>query len=405
MPADKTPLMRACMAAGEQFEHRLLTYRELIKARTGRDLPLAITEYNAGIYHYKPPLYRFSLGSALFSADLVRVLVQPETNAVMANYWHFVNDSFGMTSGPQVPDGKPGTWKKMPAYYAYRLWGKHFGTQLVQTQFESPAVEFEGLRNIRPARKALPETDVPLSLRGGSSKGFRWEKTGERSLTANLDGFAGVAYPIITEVKLPQDRLCSLSFEARFIGEAKGEDSFGLSLVDARGWSATRSAIWAQGVEKAGAWRMFRGTFQTQPNCSGATLGWNLTSKPLPSTGRIEIRDLRVTLLKDFGPYKALTGCASLSADGKMLYLIAFNKHHAQDISASIQIAGAGTVTGRYWTVTGPSLEATNLQEELVKETASGTVLEGSHNGAFSHVFPAHSMTAIELIVLPSHLP
>jgi alpha-N-arabinofuranosidase len=218
-------------------------------------------------------------------------------------------------------------------------------------------------------------------------------------LTADLQSFTGVEYPDIAQVKLPPDRLCSLSFEARFTGEAKPEASFGLSLVDSRGWSATHSAIWAQGVEKAGSWRMFRGTFQTQPNCSGATLGWNLNSKQLPSTGRIEMRELRISLLKEFGPYQALTGCASLSADGKMLYLIVFNKHHADDIVASVNIAGARPASGRYWTVTGPSLEATNLQEELVKETVSGIALEGLRDGAFSHVFPAHSMTAIELIV------
>jgi hypothetical protein len=42
------------------------------------------------------------------------------------------------------------------------------------------------------------------------------------------------------------------------------------------------------------------------------------------------------------------------------------------------------------------------LQEELVKETASGISLDGLRDGAFSHVFPAHSMTAVELIVSPA---
>ena len=94
--------------------------------------------------------------------------------------------------------------------------------------------------------------------------------------------------------------------------------------------------------------------------------------------------------------------CASLSADGKVLYVMVFNKHHAKDITASVKIAGTRPASGRYWTVTGPSLEATNLQDELVKETASGMALEGLRDGGFSHVFPAHSMTAIELIVSPA---
>ena len=93
------------------------------------------------------------------------------------------------------------------------------------------------------------------------------------------------------------------------------------------------------------------------------------------------------------------------TADGKMLYIIVFNKHHAQDITASVKIAGAKPASGRYWAVTGLSLEATNLQEELVKETASGVALEGLRDGAFLHVFPAHSMTAVEMIVSPVAKP
>ena len=107
-------------------------------------------------------------------------------------------------------------------------------------------------------------------------------------------------------------------------------------------------------------------------------------------------------MLKEFGPYKALTGCASLSGDGKVLYLVVFNKHHVDDIAASVKIVGVRAASGRYWTVTGPSLEATNLQEELVKETTSGMALEGLRDGAVSHVFPAHSVTGIEIVVSPA---
>ena len=215
MPANKALLMPACMAAGEQVEEKLAGYRELIRARTGRDIPLAITEYNAGIYHYKPPLYRFSLGAALFSADLVRVLLQPDSHVLMANYWHFVNDSFGMVRGPRVPSGQPADWKKMPAYYAYRLWGRHFGTRLVRSRFQGPVVEFEGLKNVRPARKPLPQSAVALSIRGGSAKGLRWHTTGERCITAALEGFVGTDYSVIAEVRLPAGRRCCLEFEAR----------------------------------------------------------------------------------------------------------------------------------------------------------------------------------------------
>jgi alpha-L-arabinofuranosidase len=138
---------------------------------------------------------------------------------------------------------------------------------------------------------------------------------------------------------------------------------------------------------------------QTQPGCSGATLGWNLHSPKAPFTGTIEVRNLRLLLLREFGPYQAMIGCASLSANGKRLYLIVFNKHPDKDIAASVRIVGTNIASGRRWTVTGPSLEATNLHEELVKETVSGATVEGLHDGAFSQTFPKHSMSAIELVV------
>ena len=145
---------------------------------------------------------------------------------------------------------------------------------------------------------------------------------------------------------------------------------------------------------------MFQGVLQTQPGCSGAAaLGWNLHSGQGSFAGKIEIRNLRISLLKEFAPCQAMTGCASLSADGKTLCLIVFNKHHAKDIVASVRIAARKVVSGRRWTVTGRSLEATNLQEELVKETVSGAPVNGLRDDAFSQTFPKHSMSAIELAV------
>jgi hypothetical protein len=47
--------------------------------------------------------------------------------------------------------------------------------------------------------------------------------------------------------------------------------------------------------------------------------------------------------------------------------------------------------------VTGPSLDATNLEGEIVCETATAEPVEGLGAGGFAHSFPRHSMTAFEI--------
>ena len=41
----------------------------------------------------------FAYGPALFAADYLRVLLQPENSVLMANYWQFVNGYWGMVQG------------------------------------------------------------------------------------------------------------------------------------------------------------------------------------------------------------------------------------------------------------------------------------------------------------------
>jgi alpha-L-arabinofuranosidase len=74
-----------------------------------------------------------------------------------------------------------------------------------------------------------------------------------------------------------------------------------------------------------------------------------------------------------------------------------FNKHHADAITATIQVADASAKSARTWTVTGPRLEATNLDAEEVSETVSGAAVPDVTPKGFTCTFPARSMTAIEI--------
>ncbi len=397
-------LMRAAMAAGEQLEAMLAGYRALIRDCTGRDLPIALTEYNAMYVQEKPIPYRFTLGGALFSADYVRVLLQPQTHVMLANYWQFCNGYWGLVRGPEDPD-RPGPWRRMPAYYLYRLWAQHFGRTLVDVQADGPRLDFEGAVNVKPAHG---DGGLPPGLTAGedlmakaqpldtTGEGLSWRRAAPGALQLDLTGVAKEQYPGIALFRPAVPATYRVSFEARATGDLMG-GSFGLVLGDLRGWDATHSAAAAVGLESATDWQTFSVDFGTLPDCTAMALMWRIVPGDRPLTGGIAVRDLKVTPVPGFGAYAALTAAASLSADGRTLYLVVFNKHSTDAITARVDLQGFGASTARAWTVTGPSLESLNLKEEQVRETVSGATVVGVTPNGFTKTFPAHSMTAIEI--------
>lgn len=394
-------LMRACMAAGEQVEQELRRYREVIRQAAGREIPLAITEYNAAFVQDKPMPYRFSYGAALFSADYLRILLQPETSCLMANYWHLVNGYWGMLRGPRVPGEREGRWRKMPAWWLFRLW-RHFGTRLVDVQVASPRLAFEGCLGVHPARKdggQGGDAGFVVTAEGGQAKGCRWRRTGERSLAVTLEKYAAETYHTLGRVEARGGATYELRHEGRLAGGEAVTATVGVDLIDARGWDATRSGAATHGVESAADWRTFRTKLVTLPDCKGLELHLRLIAKPgaAPASGRFEIRDLRVARLADPPPYAVLTASASLSQDARTLYLIVFNKHHAEGVTARVIVADGSARSARVWTVTAPSLTCTNLQREEVRETLSGEPVADVGPKGFSYTFPARSMTALEI--------
>lgn len=144
-------VMRAVLASTQDLEEYLLERRGRICRITGRDLPMAITEYNGGFVNQTPVPYRYSLGAALFAADFRRVMQKPECNVLMANYWQAVTGFWGMIYADDpaaIMTGTPTTWRKLPAYYFFRLWANHCGTHQLAVNLEGPKEPFEGFLGV-----------------------------------------------------------------------------------------------------------------------------------------------------------------------------------------------------------------------------------------------------------------
>ena len=121
----------------------------------------------------------------------------------------------------------------------------------------------------------------------------------------------------------------------------------------------------------------------------------NLAFGSAKVSGLLEVRGLKVEAFSApiFPAYSLLTALASLSEDGKTLHLIVFNKSTAQDISAQIDLAHFHAASARVWEVNSPSLGAVTG----VAETVHGDPLDMTGTEPV-HLFPAHSMTAIDFV-------
>ena len=154
-------------------------------------------------------------------------------------------------------------------------------------------------------------------------------------------------------------------------------------------------------VEGAGdtrEWKSFEGRYRALDDSPGAIVSGRFRPGGAPASGWVEFRNIKIRALQaeTFPAYAALTSSASLSADGKTLFLIVFNKHHSDPIEAAVNLQGFAALSGKRWTVTGPSLDALNEESETVSETESGAAFSVT-GGSFTRSFPPRSMTALEL--------
>ena len=93
---DAKTLFGIALAADRQLADHYRALNALVREETGRDdIALAITEYGGRFTPEQPTPYLSSLGNALVTAELLRVLMQPEHRIVVANHRQFANEEWG----------------------------------------------------------------------------------------------------------------------------------------------------------------------------------------------------------------------------------------------------------------------------------------------------------------------
>jgi alpha-L-arabinofuranosidase len=398
--------IQSMMVAGQQVEEHLIEYHQMIRKQLGHDLPLAITEFNGAI---EDRSFRLSYVNALECADLLRVFLKPELNVALANYWDFLNGPFGMLQTHELStDGNPAT--KEPALLLYELWAQHFGSKLVKVETQSPRAEFPGAGselaakgNVSEPRRLLQRVDLDQY---SSLAGALWPKLlnvqiqrQNGDMTIHLQNLNHSIFPELARIPRPSAEPgaqleFAVSFDAKFAPDPGSATApMGIGLIDSRGWNQTHSGVGVDGI--TADWKHFDATYRLTPQTQNVDLSARLMAEGKNVTGTLQVHNLVVTSYASAhdAAYPLLTSSASISSDGKEIYLIVFNKSASDPIPTTIRLTDFPTAHAQYWEVNGPSLASSTG----VTETAHGAPLTLNGSGGMNHIFPAHSMTAIEI--------
>lgn len=404
--AEQTPqeALAAVLAYGDQVELRLKNYRELARKLAGKELPLAMTEFNIGSTGNKPYPWRFSYLAGLMNADLQRIWLRPENGMLCANYWQVINGYWGSFASNEKGEI---TLRRAPMSFI-ETWGKYTGDELLKTGIENvphrDAAAVPGLGLSRGDRVKPPQAAGEAKPGVISGKGFPAGISvvpDAEGLKFRFDNFgAKSAYPVFTELPRPANIPAGdafsylISFDAKYTPDRPDErpaGAIGLGMVDSRGWEKTSSAVSIPGIQAATEWKSFSGKYQVLPDTPGSKVLLRVEGVTAPLTGTAEIRNLKFALETQpvFPAYRTLTALASRSADGETLYLVVFNKDPENAVKAEVKLDNFDAASGSGVVLTGES-------PETAADTKPRPVTVTPAPGGFLHEFPAASMTALE---------
>jgi alpha-N-arabinofuranosidase len=390
-----------CLAAADQFMGRIAAYRSFVTTCTGKDLPFWLTEFNVMAVQETPQPYRFSWAAAVLTADLQRQLLAPDSGVAGACYWQMLNGYWG---GIETRLG--GIIERGP-FLAQRFLARHLGERLVPCTVSGPTFDvpsFPGFWRCS-GTSAQPPLDIgavsgtPLALGALSDPWTAASLIGD-TLGVHLSNITANAYSgILTSYARPAAATqgCSyrIAFSARFTPDpGSGTGLLGLSAIDSRGWAATGSGISITGVETAGAWQDFVGTFLALDDAPGIDLSLRLESPTAAVNGLLELRALTVTAktlpLSPAVPQVAAT--ASRSGDQARVLLI--NRSASDPARVVLHGAAASGVT---WDV----LASSHPGDTIAPDTDfTGVALVPASDGTYVLTIPPAGMTGVGFAVI-----
>lgn len=179
--------VKALLAAPEVVQEDLARMKAFLRKNfAGREIPIAITEYNA---FFAPPQFpdfkvSASLAAALYDASVLTVFYK-DRSILTANFWSLTGNAF---FGALTQSGRP-----RPQFYMLKIFSDFVGESVLKTtvqnspRFDSPAAGF------MPAKKNVDCLTVLATRTGGTVFVILVNRSLDRDIPASilLNDFAG----------------------------------------------------------------------------------------------------------------------------------------------------------------------------------------------------------------------
>lgn len=358
---------------------------------TGRkNIPIAVTELNAGFTQDKPAPFRHTLGSALFNAGLLQILSEPENNILMANYWQFINSYWGMLKNDQYMTGR-GTYSKRPNYYVYEMFSKHYGTNLLRSEVKTS----QDIKNEGHSEKANILENVKWEKKYFSDAKLNTVKN-TVSITFN-SGKDVNFYHVYKRVNAKPNTVYHLS---GYIKADNLRDVEGICLVvqDGRGWREARSSATTRRVWGTSGWVHVATDYFTLPDTSSVEVVVRRVGGKGVVTGSVTVKDVKLTekLINQTDNAGSLSVTASTNAENNRMYIMVLNKNVYADVAAILNTDAHCKNSITAWTLNGPSLDATN-ENNASEIMIIDQIISVKSCNKFKYIFPAHSLTSLEV--------
>jgi alpha-L-arabinofuranosidase len=329
-------------------------------------------------------------------------MMKPENHILMANFWQFANEYWGMVQGNGPQGRRP---VKQANFFPYQLYHEHFGDTLIKADVQCAQWDFAGAADVS-ARTGQPR-QYKFFEKNLLPNNYKWTiSRSDSAVKQTIEGKIAVAefqgedvnffYPYL---KIPAEPLTGY----RVTGYIKTDnliDNAGVSfeVEDARGWLATRSSAMGDRVKGTSEWTKVQVDYVTPSGADGIVIIARRLSGNGPVTGKAYFRMESVQKFQpaNTGAVPDLGVNSAKRADGTVTVMIV-NKNTEEPVPVYLKIGGANprTNAAEGWLLSGPSCFANNLKDP--NSVSVSKVEVGINNESYYLKMPPCSMAALEI--------